>query len=72
MLIEVTDEVYRLACVELRCGNHLAAYSAGQPNLVVSCHPHPSSRGSDVYYLERLMPLPGSPYAWGDRRREAC
>ena len=74
MLIEGTDEVYRLASVELRCGNHLAAYSAGLPDLVgwVSCHLlRPSSRGGDVYYLKRLMPLPGSSYPWGDRRREA-
>jgi sigma-B regulation protein RsbU (phosphoserine phosphatase) len=54
MLIEGADKVYRLACMELRGGNHLAAYSAELPGLAgwVSCHPARSSpRGGDVYYL---------------------
>ena len=40
VLIEGNDEVYRLACMELRGGNHLAAYSAELPGLAgwVSCH----------------------------------
>ena len=74
VLIEGTDEFYRLACVELRGGSHPGAHSAELPGLVAwdSCHPlRPSSRGGDVYYLERLLPLPGSPYPWADRRREA-
>jgi len=52
--IEGTDEVRRLACGELRGGNHSAAYSAELPGLAawVSCHPlRPSPRGGDVYYL---------------------
>src|SRR5882672_4659434 len=54
MLIEEADEVHRLACLELRGGNHLAAYSAELPGLAgwVSCHPLRSSpRGGDLYYL---------------------
>lgn len=46
--------VLRLACLELRGGNHLAAYSAELPGLAgwVSCHPlRPSPRGGDLYYL---------------------
>src|SRR5882672_10164818 len=52
--IEGADGVYRLACMELRGGNHLASYSAELPGLAgwVSCHPARSSpRGGDVYYL---------------------
>jgi sigma-B regulation protein RsbU (phosphoserine phosphatase) len=48
------DERYTLACMELRGGNELAAYSAELPGLLgwVSCHPlRPSSRGGDLYYL---------------------
>src|ERR1700722_3294542 len=48
------EQVYRLACLELRGGNHLAAYPAELPGLVawVSCRPlHPSPRGGDLYYL---------------------
>jgi phosphoserine phosphatase RsbU/P len=47
-------EVYRLACLELRGGNHLATYSAELPGLAawVSCRPlRPSPRGGDLYYL---------------------
>ncbi len=54
MMIEGAGEVRRLACLELRGGNHLAAYSAELPGLAawVSCHPLvPSSRGGDLYYL---------------------
>ena len=54
MMIEEVDEVHRLACLELRGGNHLAAYSAELPGLAgwVSCHPlGPSPRGGDLYYL---------------------
>jgi len=54
MLIERADGVYRLACQEVRGGNHLAAYPAQLPGLEgwVSCHPlQPSARGGDVYYM---------------------
>src|SRR6266699_7109151 len=54
MTVEEADEVHRLACLELRGGNHLAAYSAELPGLAgwVSCHPlRPSPRGGDLYYL---------------------
>src|SRR6266849_2772024 len=53
-MIEEADEVHRLACLELRGGNHLAAYSVELPGLAgwVSCHPlRPSPRGGDLYYL---------------------
>src|SRR5216684_9277213 len=48
------DKVQRLACLELRGGNHLAEYSTELPGLTgwVSCHPlRPSPRGGDLYYL---------------------
>ena len=54
MMSEDAGEVHRLACLELRGGNHLAAYSTDLPGLSgwVSCHPvRPSSRGGDLYYL---------------------
>jgi sigma-B regulation protein RsbU (phosphoserine phosphatase) len=54
MSIGATGEVYRLACLELRGGNQLAAYSAELPGLAgwIWCHPlHSSARGGDVYYL---------------------
>jgi phosphoserine phosphatase RsbU/P len=53
MKIEETGGV-RLACLELRGGNHSAAYSAELPGLAgwVSCRPlRPSPRGGDLYYL---------------------
>src|SRR5580704_16611790 len=46
--------VHRLACLELRGGNHLATYPARLPGLSawVSCNPlRPSLRGGDLYYL---------------------
>lgn len=53
-MVEESEEVYRLACLELRGGNHLAEYPAELPGLTgwVSCRPlHPSPRGGDLYYL---------------------
>ena len=47
-------QVERLACLELRGGNHLATYAARLPGLTawVSCNPlRPSRRGGDLYYL---------------------
>jgi hypothetical protein len=47
-------QVERLACLELRGGNHSATYSARLPGLTVwvSCNPlRPSRRGGDLYYL---------------------
>jgi sigma-B regulation protein RsbU (phosphoserine phosphatase) len=54
MMIGEPDGVHRLACLEVRGGNHLATYLAELPGLSgwVSCHPlQPSSRGGDVYYM---------------------
>jgi phosphoserine phosphatase RsbU/P len=54
MMTEEAGEVYRLACLELRGGNHSAAYAAELPGLAgwVSCRPlRPSPRGGDLYYL---------------------
>jgi phosphoserine phosphatase RsbU/P len=54
MMLQETGETYRLACLELRGGNQLAAYSAELPGLAswVWCHPlDPSPRGGDLYYL---------------------
>ena len=54
MLAEETEEVHLLASMELRGGNHLAAYAAELPGLAgwVWCHPlRPSPRGGDLYYL---------------------
>jgi sigma-B regulation protein RsbU (phosphoserine phosphatase) len=54
MTIEKTGEFHRIACQEIRGGNHLAAYSAELPGLTgwVSCQPlQPSLSGGDVYYM---------------------
>jgi sigma-B regulation protein RsbU (phosphoserine phosphatase) len=54
MMVEEAGEVYRLACLELRGGNHLAVYSAELPGLAgwVSCHPQRAGApGGDLYYL---------------------
>src|SRR6266446_7071306 len=54
MIVEEAEKVHRLACLEVRGGNHLAAFSAELPGLTgwVSCHPlQPSPRGGDVYYM---------------------
>jgi len=48
------EKIQRLACLEVRGGNHLAEYSTDLPGLAgwVSCHPlRPSPRGGDLYYL---------------------
>ncbi|MGA3242056.1 MAG: PP2C family protein-serine/threonine phosphatase [Bryobacteraceae bacterium] len=53
MTMEETG-VHRLACLELRGGNHSAAYSLELPGLAgwVSCRPlRPSPRGGDLCYL---------------------
>src|SRR5262245_64119871 len=54
MRLEREEAVYRLACMELQGGNHLAAYSVLLPGLAgwVSCRPlDPSPHGGDLYYL---------------------
>jgi sigma-B regulation protein RsbU (phosphoserine phosphatase) len=54
MMIAEPDKVHRLACLEVRGGNHLAAYPVELPGLAgwVHCHPlQPSPRGGDVYYM---------------------
>ncbi|MBZ5619744.1 MAG: serine/threonine-protein phosphatase [Acidobacteriia bacterium] len=54
MTSERAEVAHRLACLEVRGGNHLAAYSVQLPGLAgwVSCHPlQPSPRGGDVYYM---------------------
>jgi sigma-B regulation protein RsbU (phosphoserine phosphatase) len=53
-MIEGVEEVYRLACLELRGGNAFASYSAELPGLLgwISCNPlHPAIRGGDLHYL---------------------
>jgi sigma-B regulation protein RsbU (phosphoserine phosphatase) len=52
--MEEPPQVERLACLELRGGNHSAVYSVELPGLAgwVSCRPlRPSRRGGDLYYL---------------------
>jgi len=49
-----SGQVHRLACLELRGGNHLARYAAQLPGLAawVSCNPLlPYQRGGDLYYM---------------------
>jgi len=51
---ESADDVYVLACLELRGGNRAAVYHAELPalNAWVSCRPlQPAMRGGDLYYL---------------------
>ncbi len=53
-MLEEAEKVHRLACLEVRGGNHLAEYSTELPGLAgwVSCHPlRPSPLGGDLYYL---------------------
>ena len=53
-MVEGVEEVYRLACLELRGGNGFAAYSAELPGLLgwIACNPLlPSVRGGDLHYL---------------------
>jgi sigma-B regulation protein RsbU (phosphoserine phosphatase) len=54
MITENLEDVYQLACLELRGGNDAASYSAELPGLSgwISCRPlHPSPRGGDLYYM---------------------
>ena len=54
MITDKAEKVHRLACMELRGGNHLAEYAAELPGLAgwVSCCPlRPAPRGGDLYYL---------------------
>src|ERR1700674_353399 len=54
MMVEEADQVHRIACLEVRGGNHLATYATELPGLAgwVSCRPlQPSPRGGDVYYM---------------------
>jgi phosphoserine phosphatase RsbU/P len=54
MPFQEAEDVYRLACMELRGGNQSATYSALLPGLAgwVSCRPlDPSPYGGDLYYL---------------------
>jgi serine phosphatase RsbU (regulator of sigma subunit) len=54
MSAEETKEIYRLSCLEVRGGNHLAAYAAELPGLTgwLSCQPlEPSPGGGDIYYM---------------------
>jgi sigma-B regulation protein RsbU (phosphoserine phosphatase) len=49
-----SDDVYRLACLELRGGNRAAQYEAQLPGLSawVSCRPlQPATHGGDLYYM---------------------
>lgn len=53
MTNQVTDQPYRLACLELYGGNQAGAYSAELPGLAawVSCRPLGAAGGGDLYYL---------------------
>jgi phosphoserine phosphatase RsbU/P len=54
LLPESTGVAERLACLEIRGGNHSAVYRADLPGLSawVSCRPlEPATRGGDLYYL---------------------
>src|SRR5271166_4129995 len=54
IMISEAREVRRLACQEVRGGNHEAAYEAELPGLNgwISCRPlGPTSGGGDVYYM---------------------
>lgn len=47
-------EIYRLACLEIRGGNHTAVFHAELPglNAWVSCRPlEPATSGGDLYYM---------------------
>ena len=70
-MAEASEQVYRLACMELRGGNEQAAYSAELPGLRgwVSCNPlRPASRGGDLYYLSACSREYGARGAGGRRR----
>jgi len=52
--MEQANQVYGLACLEVRGGNNVAAYAAELPGLNgwVWCQPlRPSRRGGDLYYI---------------------
>ena len=54
MSVEDTEGIYRLSCLEVRGGNHAAAYATELPGLSgwLSCQPlGTSARGGDVYYM---------------------
>ena len=53
-LTQSAGDSYRMACLELRGGNHAEVYLAGLPGLEawVSSRPlEPALRGGDLYYL---------------------
>jgi sigma-B regulation protein RsbU (phosphoserine phosphatase) len=53
-MIKEVEPVHRLACLEVRGGNHSTEYSTELPGLAgwVACHPlRPSPQGGDLYYL---------------------
>jgi phosphoserine phosphatase RsbU/P len=54
MLIDEAGKVHRIACQEVRGGNHRAAFEAELPGLTgwISCQPlAPSPGGGDIYYM---------------------
>jgi sigma-B regulation protein RsbU (phosphoserine phosphatase) len=54
MMAQEVDQPYRLACLELRGGNRIGAFSAELPGLAswASCRPvGDSGQGGDLYYL---------------------